>query len=245
MSKNEAEKSDDDDNFEITAEKETLLAKFKSFNFQSFLNDNKTPVFLALFGLILAGLGMFLFRNTDLLQKDKIEVIGEPTVSQSVPSEIIVEIAGSVEKPGVYKLKNNSRIEELLVSSGGLSAGADRDWVEKYVNRAAKLTDGQKIYIKSVLDSVDNAQVKQTTSDSAKNEEGYQNVSPVLGVENSGLTNINSATFAELDKLPGIGQVYGQKIIEQRPYSNIEELISRQIIPKTTYEKIKGKITVY
>ena len=83
------------------------------------------------------------------------------------------------------------------------------------------------------------------TTVSANNPEGYQSVSPVLGVENQGLVNINTASFEQLDKLPGIGQVYGQKIIEQRPYSNAEDLLNRKILPKSTFEKIKNLISVF
>jgi competence protein ComEA len=169
-------------------------------------------------------LGVFIFRNSNLLEKDKIEIIKPPEDSGSL-SGIVVEIAGSVEKPGVYKMGSESRIDELLIASGGLSVDADRIWVEKYINRAAKLIDGQKLYIKSVDEHSDG---------STANADGvYQNVSPVLGVENQGLLNINSCTFSELDKLPGIGQVYGQKIIEQRPYSDVGELLSRKVLPKS------------
>ena len=245
MPKKTFETDDSEVDFDLPPEKGSLLTKLKSFNFENFLNQNKIPILLALIGLILAGLGVFIYKNTDLLQKDKIEVINEPTQAQNASSEIVVEIAGSVEKPGVYKFTGNSRIEDLLTASGGLSANADRDWVGKYVNRAAKLADGQKIYIKSVLDSAEKTDVKQTEIVSANNEGGYQTASPVLGADNQGLVNINTGTFAELDKLPGIGQVYGQKIIEQRPYSNTEELLSRKILPKSTYEKIKDKISVY
>jgi DNA uptake protein ComE-like DNA-binding protein len=94
-----------------------------------------------------------------------------------------------------------------------------------------KFNDGQKLYIKSVS--------KQTTTTTANNEMVYQNISPVLRVEGQTLVNINSATFEELDKLSGIGQVYGQNIIEQRPYSTPEKLLSRKVLPKSTYEKIR------
>ncbi len=216
-----------------------------SFDFEQFIKRNRYPVLIALSGLILAGLGAFLYLNTNLFEKDKIEVIEKPSGSEIGTSEIIVEIAGSVEKPGVYKLVNDSRVEDLLISCGGLSADADRSWVERYVNRAAKLSDGQKVYIRSVEEANGNALDKQITVVSANGDGGNQTTSSVLGVENAGLTNINSASFEELDKLPGIGQVYGKKIIEQRPYSNVEELLSRKIIPASTFDKIKDKISIY
>jgi DNA uptake protein ComE-like DNA-binding protein len=54
--------------------------------------------------------------------------------------------------------------------------------------------------------------------------------------------DINSATKAELTALPGIGDAYSQKIIDGRPYARKDELVSKNIVPKATYEKIKDQI---
>lgn len=56
------------------------------------------------------------------------------------------------------------------------------------------------------------------------------------------LLDINTATKAQLDALPGIGAVYLQKIIDGRPYARKDELIKRKIIPQATYDKIKDLI---
>jgi competence protein ComEA len=60
----------------------------------------------------------------------------------------------------------------------------------------------------------------------------------------SNLTNINTASQSELEKLTGIGPVYAQSVIEHRPYSNTQELVSKKIIPQKTYEKIKSEISL-
>ena len=56
------------------------------------------------------------------------------------------------------------------------------------------------------------------------------------------LIDINTATKAELSSLPGIGDVYSQKIIDGRPYAKKDQLKSKKIIPGSTYDKIKDKI---
>lgn len=203
--------------------------------FETFLTKYRFPLIVLLGGVVLIGLGILL--NKGEVSRTKVEVLEATTEAQNQQAEIVVEIAGAVEKPGVYKLPKDSRIEDLLVSSGGVSSSADREWMEKTLNRAAKLIDGQKIYIPSVNE--------QSSVESAKNPSGYQTVSSDFSSQKEGLVNINTASLKELDGLPGIGPVYGQNIIEHRPYSNVEELLSKAVLKPSVYEKIKGLVTAY
>lgn len=207
----------------------------KSSKWDSFVEKNQTVVIMFLVGLILIGFGVLIFKRSIFEPSTKIEVLESTTESQN--TQIIVEIAGAIQKPGVYKMTGDGRIDDLLIIAGGLSQDADRIWVEKNINRAAKLTDGQKVVIRSVDE--------QTTVTSAKNSGVYQSDTLSYSTSTEEMTNINEASLEKLDKLPGIGPVYGQKIIDQRPYSNIEELRNKNIIPKSTYEKIKDLISVY
>ena len=197
-----------------------------------FLFKFRYPLLIGLLGIIFFGTGILFFKNGNGIfsTKTKVEVLNSSGEGKDNMAEIFVEVSGQVEKPGVYKLEKGARVEDALILAGGLSAGADRVWVEKSLNRAAKLIDGQKIYIP---DKNSNFQNSKTPGVS------------VQGTSVSGLININTADLKTLDLLPGIGQVYGQSIIEHRPYSNIEELTSRGVLKTGVYEKIKDKITVY
>lgn len=178
---------------------------------------------------ILLVFGGLIFSKIGNLSGDKVEVLGEQITSQnSEQSEIVVEISGSVENPGVYKLSFGSRVNDLLVSSGGLSENADRVWVDRNINKAAKLVDGQKIFIPKEGESA--------TTPTSESSETIPNLGPI---------NINSSDQKTLESLSGIGPTYASKIIEHRPYSTIEELVSKKVIPQKTFDTIKDKISVY
>ena len=197
-----------------------------------FIFVNRIILTIILSALILIGIGFYFVTKTS---SSNIEIVKE-TVNE-VESVLIAEVAGAVEKPGVYQLSTGARVEDLLVMAGGVSTNADRIWMEKSLNRAAKIIDGQKLYIPTLNEQMDSA--------SASTFKPYQSNTSVFGTQNDSLININNATLAQLDMLPGIGPVYGQKIIDQRPYSNIQDLLSKKVIPSSTFEKIKEQLTVY
>lgn len=62
------------------------------------------------------------------------------------------------------------------------------------------------------------------------------------GAAEQGQVDINSASPKELRTLPGIGQAYSKKIIENRPYKTVEELRTRKVLPQGTYQKIREKV---
>ncbi len=190
--------------------------------------------------LLIAGLGglLLLFGGFSFLsgvfEQPKVEILesaGDGGNDEG-KGKITVEVSGAVVKPGVYELLASDRVERLLIASGGLSAEADREWVEKYVNRAAKLLDGQKIYIP-----------KEGDPTSLKASSGQGSSGGVVFGGQTGLINVNLATQSELEKLKGIGPARAAAIIENRPYAAIDELISKKVLGRKLLEEIKEQIT--
>lgn len=204
-------------------------------NIEAWVFENRKVVTLTLFGLLFAGIGLFFWRS-GVLESTQVQILGtEQSASASAnpttsSGQIVAEIAGAVLKPGVYHLAVGSRTDDLLVLAGGLSANADRTWVEKNLNRAAKITDGQKIYIPRPDE--------MRSNDSNAVTQSHSNNTGVVG-----LVNINSASASELDALPGIGTVRAQSIIKNRPYSSVGELVTKKILPQSVFDKIEGSIT--
>ncbi|OGM83728.1 hypothetical protein A2434_01375 [Candidatus Woesebacteria bacterium RIFOXYC1_FULL_41_14] len=208
----------------------------QKFYFDEFLQKYRYHILLILLGLVLIGGGFIFLKKSFGVPSTKVEIL-QSAQSIEGDGEITAEISGAVINSGVYKLKNGSRIDDLLITAGGFSEDADRVWAGKYLNRAAKLTDGQKVYVISLSE--------QSESSSAKSGGGYQTISSNFSSDSNKFININSASVSELDSLSGIGPVYAQKIVEHRPYSKTEDLVTSGVITQTLYEKIKNSITTY
>lgn len=188
---------------------------------------------LLILGIILLIIGIGINFKSNFLEKAKVKVTSKnisptPSIDIQVDSEVTIDIAGEVIKPGVYKLKMGDRIIDALVVAGGLNAKADRDWVEKNLNQAEKLVDGQKIYIPKIGEEI-------------------KVDSKILGKTDS-VIRLNTATIEDLDKLTGIGPAIAGRIIDYRTknggFKDINELKLVSGIGDKLFEKIKDEISL-
>ena len=145
---------------------------------------------------------------------------------------IVCDISGEVNSPGVYEIKENSRLRDLIQLAGGLTDGANID----AINRARVVFDGEKIYIPSIEE-------KGISYDNST----YSNVGISNDYSNNKI-NINTADSDELQTINGIGPSMAEKIITYReengPYLSIEDLMNVSGIGEKTFKKMEGQVTV-
>ncbi len=182
----------------------------------------RLPLALTIVGLTLLSAGIY-FTLHKTSEKD---IKFTQNQSASGSATIVVHIAGEVTKPGVYLLPSGSRVNDLIEKAGGFTKEASQEFIQKTLNLALVIKDGSKIYIPG-------------------DNEGTLGTVAGVSQKAGALINVNTALLAELDLLSDIGPVRGQKIIENRPYATIEELVEKKVISPATLEKIREKQSVY
>ena len=158
--------------------------------------------------------------------------------------QIVVDVDGAVAHPGLYKLPPDSRVQAALAAAGGLSPQADAH----RINRAAKLHDGQKLYVLSQGEST-----PPLAASSGQGCEGQACTSAEGGLsgsdpEGQGLVNINTANATQLTQLPGVGPAIAQKIIDYRtangPFTSVDDLTKVPGIGAAKLAQIKSHARV-
>ncbi len=185
--------------------------------------------------LLLAGAGLWYVRS---LPKPVVVTAGTPTAGTpaaapsapaSPPPPVLVDVAGWVRRPGVYELPAGSRVIDAIRAAGG----ARRNAVLEALNLAAPLVDGTQILVPKRGQASVGAPPAAGTSP---------------GTGGTPLVNVNTATAAELEALPGIGEVLAQRIIDHRtehgPFASVEDLLDVSGIGEAILEDIRDLVTV-
>ena len=157
---------------------------------------------------------------------------------------IYVDVKGSVETPGVYKLNSDSRVIDAIEASGGITEDANT----RFINLSKLLNDGDVVVVYSNTE-IENAKKDNIiyidtpcVCEEVKNDACYKEDS------SSGKVNINTANFDELKSLDGIGDAKANAIIKYRTengnFKSIEDINNVSGISESLYSKIKENITV-
>jgi len=146
---------------------------------------------------------------------------------------VIVDVAGAVLRPGVYRLAPGSRVGDAVAAAGGYGPRVDAERVQAELNLAAVVHDGDHIVVPSRDDAAATAPAGSGGGTGAGG--------------GAGRIDLNRGTEAELESLPGIGPATAAKIIASRsetPFKTVDELLQRKLVGQKTFDAIKALVTV-
>ena len=143
-----------------------------------------------------------------------------------LPSPLLVDVEGAVRHPGVVRLAAGSRVADAIAAAGGYSGTVDAAAASTGLDLADPLQDGAKVLVP---------------------QRGGSSTGGAAPSPAAGKVDLNRASAAELDALPGIGPVTAAKIIasrEQQPFRRIDDLRTRKLVGAATFAKLQALVTV-
>ncbi len=149
-----------------------------------------------------------------------------PLTTSPQPSSLLVDVEGAVRHPGVVRLAAGSRVADAIAAAGGYSGSVDAAAASAGLDLADLLQDGAKVLVP---------------------QRGASTGGAAAASARPGKVDLNHATAAELDALPGIGPVTAAKIIasrEQQRFQRIDDLRTRKLIGAATFAKLQALVTV-
>jgi competence protein ComEA len=151
---------------------------------------------------------------------------------------VVVEIVGAVQHPGVFRLPVGARVGDLVDAAGGFGPRVDTAGAGT-LNLAAVLKDGDQVRVPSRDDAVPTRTAAARPDPPGATGAGPGASSPV---------DLNHASSAELEALPGIGPVTAAKIIASReadgPFTAVEDLRTRKLVGEKAFGQLKPLVTV-
>ncbi len=197
-------------------------------------------------GLCLLISGGYILLWLMISKKEKEPILTDQTVSYIKPEaavainddveeikSVILDIGGAVKNPGVYVLPEGKRLADLIKVAGGFETQmVDIWWLQKNMNLAGLVIDGNKYYV-PYKEEVLNEEIVFESDDTRS---GQSTVTTLI--------SINKASLKELTQLSGIGEVKGQAIIDGRPYTKIDQLLNDKIISEKIFNEIKNLIAL-
>ena len=164
----------------------------------------------------------------------QVQVVSGPngsvgTTSGGSQAMVVVQVGGAVVRPGVYSLAAGSRVGDAIHAAGGYSPDVDPRAAETALNLAAKRQDAESIV------------VPRRGGDASASTGSGVVAAP------AGKLNLNTATAAQLDGLPGVGPATAAKIVasrQQLPFTSVNDLESRKLVSASVLAKFRDQVSV-
>jgi competence protein ComEA len=213
-----------------------MVSKIKSFFISNsrqifILSASLNAILLILFLVVKFPSGTTVYANTSSATgagtDNNINISAQSNEATNTRS-ITFEIVGQVNNPGVYIGHKDLMVLEAIDLAGGVTENADLKYLQKNINLSSLIQPNQKIFIPSIGELSTFALNPNPNSSSSAND----------------TISVNSASLTELESLPGIGVVIGQRIISGRPYTAIEDLKNISGITDKVYNEIVPSISL-
>ena len=153
------------------------------------------------------------------------------TSTSPVPDEVVVHVAGAVNRPGVLRLELGARVVDAVDAAGGLAPTADGT----RINLAAPLADGERVYVPAVGEATPPPIGPSAASAGGATGGG------------AGPLDLNTADVAALDALPGIGPATAEAIVEHRAkigrFTSVDQLLDVRGIGPAKLEELRSRVT--
>ena len=145
-----------------------------------------------------------------------------PAPAITEPVEVVVQVAGAVEQPGVYRLPVGARVIDLIDAAGGAVTDADLEAMAL----AAHLVDGQRVQVPHRGELLPASATGGGTGDGGAGDAG--GAGGAVGTSPAAPVDLNSASLEQLDALPGVGPATAQAIVGYRtkhgPFQSVDDL---------------------
>jgi competence protein ComEA len=205
-------------------------------------------IIVAVFAVLVA-VGTILVARTDepVIGVDGAAGFDDPTsdaggasTAPALEITIVVDVGGAVARPGVYRLPAGSRVADAVDAAGGYAATVDASLVDRQLNLATPVTDGQKIRVPVRGEAPQTGGTDPGDGVAGDGAAGG-------GVGSAGPVDLNRASAEVLDTLPGVGPVTAAKIIAARdaqPFTSVDDLLARKVVGSATLEKLRPLVTI-
>ena len=180
------------------------------------------PLVLVAFAVALVAGAAIAFARLHGSAADVAVVEETPQPARTPEPTLIVDVVGAVAHPGVYRLPGGARVVDALLAAGGMTGDADL----VALNKATPLRDGMRIYVP---------------------RPGETLPAGSLGSESDRSLDLNHASAAELQTLPGIGATTAARIVrsrEAKAFTKVEELETRGLVTPRVFADLRDLVSV-
>lgn len=155
------------------------------------------------------------------------------STSTTAPPPLFVQVAGAVQRPGVYEVQPGARVFQVLLMAGGMTPEADGEAVPL----AAEVSDGACIRVPRIGETMAGPILQASAAPAGGGRSGSSTTAPI---------SLSTATEAELDTLPGVGPKTAQLIIAYRvengPFVSVDQLEEVSGIGPATVERLRDLV---